>query len=66
MWWETLYCKVRPKSKNVLISCVFALLERKTEIMYIRVREKAREDIEITCQTDMCDFEKASTNSFIF
>ncbi|KAF0985452.1 hypothetical protein HZS_6092, partial [Henneguya salminicola] len=36
---------------NVLIPCVFALMERKTEIMYRRVWEKVRENVEITCQT---------------
>ncbi|KAF0985537.1 hypothetical protein HZS_3757 [Henneguya salminicola] len=48
---------------NVLIPCV---LERKTEIMYRRVWEKVRENVEITCQTAMYDFEKASINSFMF
>ncbi|KAF0986377.1 hypothetical protein HZS_4704 [Henneguya salminicola] len=51
---------------KVLIPCVFALMERKTEIMYRRVWEKVRENVEITCQTAMCDFDKASINSFIF
>ncbi|KAF0989646.1 hypothetical protein HZS_6619 [Henneguya salminicola] len=51
---------------NVLIPCFFALVERKTEIIYIRVWEKAEETVEITCQTTPCDFEKASINSFIF
>ncbi|KAF0988862.1 hypothetical protein HZS_2894 [Henneguya salminicola] len=36
---------------NILIPCVFALMERKTEIMYKRVWEKVRENVEITCQT---------------
>ncbi|KAF0985642.1 hypothetical protein HZS_3512 [Henneguya salminicola] len=36
---------------SALISCVFALLERKTEIMHRRVWEKVRESVEITCQT---------------
>ncbi|KAF0993151.1 hypothetical protein HZS_5054 [Henneguya salminicola] len=41
-------------------------MERKTEIMYRRVSEKVRENVEITCQTAMCDFEKASIKSFMF
>ncbi|KAF0985632.1 hypothetical protein HZS_6496 [Henneguya salminicola] len=41
-------------------------MERKTQIMYRRVWEKDRENVEITCQTAMCDFEKASVNSFMF
>ncbi|KAF0985432.1 hypothetical protein HZS_581, partial [Henneguya salminicola] len=45
---------------NVTIPCVFALMERKTEIMYRRVWKKVRENVEITCQTAMWDFEKAS------
>ncbi|KAF0985852.1 hypothetical protein HZS_5331 [Henneguya salminicola] len=32
---------------SVLIPCVFALMERKTEIMYRRVWEKVRENVEI-------------------
>ncbi|KAF0985406.1 hypothetical protein HZS_3623, partial [Henneguya salminicola] len=40
-------------------------MERKTEIMCRRVWEKVRENVEITCQTALCDFEKASINSFI-
>ncbi|KAF0986289.1 hypothetical protein HZS_6661 [Henneguya salminicola] len=36
---------------NVSIPCVFALMERKTEVMYIRVWEKVRENVEITSQT---------------
>ncbi|KAF0985790.1 hypothetical protein HZS_2234 [Henneguya salminicola] len=51
-----------PSSSHVLILCVFASIQRKTEIMYRRVWEKVRENIEITCQTAMCDFEKASIN----
>ncbi|KAF0993216.1 hypothetical protein HZS_5624 [Henneguya salminicola] len=43
---------------NVLIPCVFALMERKTEIMYIRDWEKVRENVEITCQTALRDFVK--------
>ncbi|KAF0991537.1 hypothetical protein HZS_5059 [Henneguya salminicola] len=51
---------------NVLIPLFFALMERKTEIMRRRVWEKVRKNVEITCQTAMCDFEKASLNSFMF
>ncbi|KAF0985404.1 hypothetical protein HZS_2026, partial [Henneguya salminicola] len=51
---------------NILIPCVFALMERQTEIMYKRVWEKVRENVEITCQTAMRDFEKASIHSFMF
>ncbi|KAF0990352.1 hypothetical protein HZS_102 [Henneguya salminicola] len=51
---------------NVLIPCVFALMEQKTEIMYRRVWEKVRENVEIACQTAMCDFEMASIDSFMF
>ncbi|KAF0990450.1 hypothetical protein HZS_6508 [Henneguya salminicola] len=36
---------------KVLILCVFALMERKNEIMYRRVWEEVRENLEITCQT---------------
>ncbi|KAF0992069.1 hypothetical protein HZS_213 [Henneguya salminicola] len=36
---------------NVSIKCVFALMERITEIMYRRVWEKVRENVEITYQT---------------
>ncbi|KAF0985312.1 hypothetical protein HZS_1902, partial [Henneguya salminicola] len=41
-------------------------MEQKIEIMYRRVWEKVRENVEILCQTAMCDFEKASINSFMF
>ncbi|KAF0990169.1 hypothetical protein HZS_2122 [Henneguya salminicola] len=41
-------------------------MERKTEIMCRRVWEKVRENVEITYQIAMCDFEKASINSFMF
>ncbi|KAF0993306.1 hypothetical protein HZS_6202, partial [Henneguya salminicola] len=51
---------------NVLITCVFALMVRKTETRHRRVWEKVRENVEITCQTARCDFEKASIISFIF
>ncbi|KAF0985276.1 hypothetical protein HZS_8040 [Henneguya salminicola] len=37
------------KYNNVLIPCAFALMERKTEIMYRRVWKKVRENVEITC-----------------
>ncbi|KAF0987057.1 hypothetical protein HZS_5888 [Henneguya salminicola] len=57
---------IRKVYNNLLIPCAFALMERKTEIMYRRVWEKVRENVEITCQTAMCDFEKASINSFMF
>ncbi|KAF0987196.1 hypothetical protein HZS_1578 [Henneguya salminicola] len=53
---------IHKEYNNVLIPCVFALMERKTEIMHRRVWEKVRENVEITCQTAMCDFEKASIN----
>ncbi|KAF0990372.1 LOW QUALITY PROTEIN: hypothetical protein HZS_1936 [Henneguya salminicola] len=49
---------------RVLILCVFALTERKTEILYRR--EKVRENFEIAYQTAMCYFKKASINSFMF
>ncbi|KAF0986233.1 hypothetical protein HZS_8130, partial [Henneguya salminicola] len=49
-----------------VIHGVLMLMERKTEIMYRRVCEKVRENVEIPCQTAMCDFEKASVNSFMF
>ncbi|KAF0986889.1 hypothetical protein HZS_6600 [Henneguya salminicola] len=32
--------------------------------MYRRVWEKVRENVEITCQTGICDFDKASINFF--
>ncbi|KAF0988690.1 hypothetical protein HZS_6515, partial [Henneguya salminicola] len=51
---------------SVLILCVFASMERKTEIMCRRVLEKVREIVEITCQTAICDLEKTSINSFMF
>ncbi|KAF0991454.1 LOW QUALITY PROTEIN: hypothetical protein HZS_246 [Henneguya salminicola] len=38
-------------------------MERQTRII---VWEKGRENVEIACQTAMCDFEKASINSFMF
>ncbi|KAF0988694.1 hypothetical protein HZS_6576 [Henneguya salminicola] len=41
-------------------------MQRKGEIIYRRVWEKVRENIEIAFQTAMCDFEKASINSFMF
>ncbi|KAF0986909.1 hypothetical protein HZS_1513 [Henneguya salminicola] len=41
-------------------------MEQKNGIMYRRVKEKARENVEITCQTAMRDFEKVSINSFMF
>ncbi|KAF0987124.1 hypothetical protein HZS_3656 [Henneguya salminicola] len=44
----------------------FALMDRKTEIAYKRVLEKVRENVEITCEIGMRDFEKTSINSFIF
>ncbi|KAF0990859.1 hypothetical protein HZS_7917 [Henneguya salminicola] len=46
--------------------CFFALMERKTEIMCRRFWERVRENVEITCRTAMCNFEKASINSFMF
>ncbi|KAF0987020.1 hypothetical protein HZS_7160, partial [Henneguya salminicola] len=57
---------IRGEYNNVLIPCVFALMEKKTEIMYRRVWEKVQENVEITCQTAMCDFEKGYINSFMF
>ncbi|KAF0987925.1 hypothetical protein HZS_6538 [Henneguya salminicola] len=47
---------------NVLIHGNLVLMERKTKIMYRRVCEKVRENVEITYQTALCDFEKASIN----
>ncbi|KAF0985947.1 hypothetical protein HZS_368 [Henneguya salminicola] len=41
---------IQGEYNNVLIPCVFALMERKTEIMYRRVCEKVRENVEIPCQ----------------
>ncbi|KAF0989929.1 hypothetical protein HZS_3811 [Henneguya salminicola] len=41
-------------------------MKRKTEIMYRRVWQKVRENVEIACQTAVRDFEKASINSFMF
>ncbi|KAF0986054.1 hypothetical protein HZS_3972 [Henneguya salminicola] len=41
-------------------------MEQKIDIMYRRVCEKVRENVEIPCLTAMCDFEKASINSFMF
>ncbi|KAF0989205.1 LOW QUALITY PROTEIN: hypothetical protein HZS_1992 [Henneguya salminicola] len=41
-------------------------VNRKTEIQYTRVWEKVRENVEITCQPAMYDFEKTSINSFMF
>ncbi|KAF0986663.1 hypothetical protein HZS_7250 [Henneguya salminicola] len=47
-------------------SVCFCVNERKTEIMYRRVWKKVRENVEITCQSAMCDIEKASIKSFMF
>ncbi|KAF0991729.1 hypothetical protein HZS_2475 [Henneguya salminicola] len=44
---------IHGEKKHVLITCVFALMEPKTEIMYGRVWRKVRENCEITCQTAM-------------
>ncbi|KAF0988958.1 hypothetical protein HZS_5078 [Henneguya salminicola] len=57
---------IQGKYRKILIPCVLTLTERKIEIMYRRVCEKVRENVEITCQTAMCDFKKASINLFMF